>query len=143
MVGYHHPMNLATPVVTLTPKAVETARNFLTSQPEHPDAVLRVAVRGGGCTGFVYQLALDTPQDGDLRWEQDGVMIAVPQEAVRYLQGSTLDYVESLQETGFKFDNPNATGGCGCGSSFRVDDQQGCDSELGVGELDGIYGYQA
>jgi iron-sulfur cluster assembly accessory protein len=132
------------PVVTLTAKALENVQRYLA---DNPDGALRLGVRGGGCSGFQYSVTIDHPQDSDVVYEQGGVTIAVPDEAVHYLVGSTLDYKDTMTEAGFAFDNPNATGGCGCGSSFRVDSKQGCDTTGatldGESPLDGVYGHES
>jgi iron-sulfur cluster assembly protein len=115
------------PIVILTDKAIESVKRFRGDQ----GGVLRLGIKGGGCSGFQYALALDHPQDEDIIYEQGDVQIAVSLDAVSLLKGSTLDFKETVEEAGFVFENPNATGGCGCGSSFRVDEQQGCDSSTG------------
>lgn len=113
------------PIVNLTEEAVRNVKRFLA---ESPEGMLRLGVRGGGCSGFQYALTLDTPQESDIIYIQADVHVAVDSAAAAYLQGATLDYKDTVEEQGFVFDNPNATGGCGCGSSFRVDDQEGCDT---------------
>lgn len=113
------------PLVVLTPKAVEKTRLFMS---ENQEGALRVGVRGGGCSGFQYLLAIDEVRDDDLTWEQEGITIVCDKDQTFYLNGATLDYKETIEESGFVFDNPLATSSCGCGSSFRVDDQQGCDA---------------
>ena len=114
------------PVVILTDLAVDKVIDFM---ERDGTGALRVGVRGGGCSGFQYSLALDEQRPQDIVWEQDGVTILCSQDSAPYLLGSILDYKENFEESGFAFENPNATSGCGCGSSFRVDSQQGCDSE--------------
>lgn len=89
---------------------------------------LRLGVRGGGCSGFQYQLAIDEMGDGDIQWDQDGIELICDRASLAYLTGAVLDYRETFEESGFHFENPNATAACGCGSSFRIDDQDGCDS---------------
>lgn len=126
-----------TPVVTLTDVALDKAREALAGRQ---DACLRLGVRGGGCSGYSYVLQIDSAQPTDRTWQQDGLPVACAADSVALLSGAVLDYHSSLQESGFKFENPNATGGCGCGSSFRVDAQQGCDAEIGP---DDIYGAES
>jgi iron-sulfur cluster assembly accessory protein len=109
-------------VVTLTDVAVQKIGTLL-SDEEHADAGLRVAVRGGGCSGFQYQLALDEKRDGDQIFEHDGIRILVDEMSMRYVDGSTVDYTESLMGAGFQVENPNVVASCGCGSSFRVADE--------------------
>lgn len=94
--------------------------------------ILRVAVEGGGCGGFQYALGFeDEPRDDDARSEQGGVLLVVDPFSAPYLKGSTVDFLNGLNESGFKVDNPNAVSSCGCGSSFTaegVDDAAGCGS---------------
>jgi iron-sulfur cluster assembly protein len=109
-------------VVMLTEVAAQKIGTLL-SDEEHADAGLRVAVRGGGCSGFQYQLALDEKRDGDLVFDHDGIRIIVDEQSLRYVDGSTVDYTESLMGAGFQVENPNVVAACGCGSSFRVADE--------------------
>jgi iron-sulfur cluster assembly protein len=109
-------------MVTLTDIAAQKVGEFLTGQ-EEAQAGLRVAVRGGGCSGFQYQLALDEQRDGDLIFEHEGIRIIVDEMSLRYVDGSTVDYTESLMGAGFQVNNPNVVAACGCGSSFRVADE--------------------
>lgn len=81
---------------------------------------LRVKVMGGGCAGFQYDLYFDEPAEGDNHFESQGVKLVCDQMSFMYLMGTSIDYVEGLQGAGFKFNNPNTTGSCGCGSSFSV-----------------------
>jgi iron-sulfur cluster assembly protein len=91
---------------------------------EEPDAgtlVLRVAIQGGGCSGFQYGLGFDSgPADGDLELTFDEVRVVVDPYSAPYLRGATIDFLNGLQESGFKIDNPNAVSSCGCGHSFQV-----------------------
>jgi iron-sulfur cluster assembly accessory protein len=109
-------------VVELTDIAARKIGTLL-SDEEHAGAGLRVAVRGGGCSGFQYQLALDEKRDGDQVFEHDGIRILVDETSLRYVDGSTVDYTESLMGAGFQVENPNVVASCGCGSSFRVKDE--------------------
>lgn len=109
------------PPVTLTAKAVEMVK--VTRDQEGMDATygLRIAVMGGGCSGFQY--ALDFEQEArptDAVMELDGLKVFVDPVSSRYLEGVTVDYVFGMHGAGFKFNNPRATGTCGCGSSFAV-----------------------
>ncbi len=82
---------------------------------------LRVQVKGGGCSGFQYDLFFDEkPTDMDLVVESRGVQIFIDPLSAQYLEGTEIDYVEGLSGAGFKFGNPNVKGTCGCGSSFSV-----------------------
>lgn len=112
--------------VTFTEKGAEKVREFLASQAaDVGSAGLRVGVRGGGCSGFQYQLAFDEQRDGDIAFEDHGLRILVDGQSLPYVDGSQIDYVDSLQGAGFQVNNPNVVAACGCGSSFRVaDDEQ-------------------
>ena len=109
-------------MVTLTDIAAKKVGEFLATE-EHAGAGLRVAVRGGGCSGFQYQLALDEQRDGDQVFDHEGIRIIVDEASLRYVDGSTVDYTESLMGAGFQVNNPNVVAACGCGSSFRVADE--------------------
>jgi iron-sulfur cluster assembly protein len=107
--------------VNLTDKGAEKIREFLSSQGlEESSAGLRVGVRGGGCSGFQYQLAFDEQRDGDVIFEHSGLRLLVDNQSLPYVDGSSIDYVDSLQGAGFQVINPNVVAACGCGSSFRV-----------------------
>jgi iron-sulfur cluster assembly protein len=106
-------------------KGAEKVREFLASQDGDTSAAgLRVGVRGGGCSGFQYQLAFDEQRDGDAIFEVSGLKILVDAQALPYVDGSEIDYVDSLQGAGFQVNNPNVVAACGCGSSFRVEDEE-------------------
>ena len=109
-------------MVTLTEIATRKVSEFLAGH-EQPGAGLRVAVKGGGCSGFQYQLALDEAREGDQVFEHEGIKIMVDEQSLRYVDGSTVDYTESLMGAGFQVNNPNVVAACGCGSSFRVADE--------------------
>jgi iron-sulfur cluster assembly accessory protein len=107
--------------VTLTAKGAEKVREFLTAQSADVAlAGLRVGVRGGGCSGFQYQLAFDEERPGDAVFEHEGLRLLVDNQALPYVDGSSIDYVDSLTGAGFQVNNPNVVAACGCGSSFRV-----------------------
>jgi iron-sulfur cluster assembly accessory protein len=108
-------------VLTLTPKAVEMVRQVRAREGLPETHALRVAVVGGGCSGFSYQLDFDgegRPDDQVIEYE--GVEVRVDPTSAQYLRGLQIDYVQSLSGGGFKFVNPNATHTCGCGSSFSA-----------------------
>jgi len=112
-------------MITLTDKGAEKVREFLDSQATVADtAGLRVGVRGGGCSGFQYALAFDEQRDGDSVFEDKGIRLLVDKPSLPYVEGSVIDFVDGLQGAGFKVDNPNVIAACGCGSSFRVADEQ-------------------
>jgi iron-sulfur cluster assembly accessory protein len=110
-------------MVTLTDIAADKIRGFL-AQQETPDAGLRVGVRGGGCSGFQYALALDEKRDDDLVFEHDGINLFVDPASLQYVEGSQVDYTESLMGSGFEVNNPNVVASCGCGSSFRIAEEE-------------------
>jgi iron-sulfur cluster assembly protein len=111
--------------VRFTDKGAEKVREFLESQgADVTSAGLRVGVRGGGCSGFQYQLAFDDQHEGDAIFEDQGLRILVDAQSLPYVDGSHIDYVDSLQGAGFQVNNPNVVAACGCGSSFRVEDEE-------------------
>ena len=112
-------------MITLSDKGAEKVHEYLASQQQDAAiAGLRVGVRGGGCSGFQYQLAFDEQRDSDAVFESHGLKLLVDRESLPYVSGSTIDYEESLQGAGFKVSNPNVVAACGCGSSFRVAEQE-------------------
>jgi iron-sulfur cluster assembly protein len=112
-------------MITLTEKGAEKVHEFLASQGEQTVVSgLRVGVRGGGCSGFQYALAFDQRRDGDEIFEDQGITLLVDRQSLPYVSGSTIDFVEGLQGAGFKVENPNVIAACGCGSSFRVADEE-------------------
>jgi iron-sulfur cluster assembly protein len=111
--------------VTFTDKGAEKVREFFESQGlESAAAGLRVGVRGGGCSGFQYQLAFDEQRDGDVVFDHEGLRLLVDHQSLPYVDGSQIDYVDSLQGAGFQVNNPNVVAACGCGSSFRVAEEE-------------------
>jgi iron-sulfur cluster assembly protein len=112
-------------MITLTDKGADKVREFLSAQNEVVEtAGLRVGVRGGGCSGFQYALAFDEQRDGDTVFEDKGIRLLVDTPSVPYVMGSVIDFVDGLQGAGFKVENPNVVAACGCGSSFRVADEE-------------------
>jgi iron-sulfur cluster assembly protein len=108
--------------LTLTPSAATEVRKFMAAE-QVPEATagLRIGVLPGGCSGFRYSLSLDDKAaDDDIVLESEGVRLFVDGFSAQYLNGVTINYKSNFQESGFAFENPNATGGCGCGSSFTV-----------------------
>jgi len=108
--------------LTLTDRAAEEVQKFI-AQEQVPVEVagLRVSVLPGGCSGFKYSLNIEErPLDDDMVVPVNGVRVFVDGFSAQYLTGVTVDYVSSMQGSGFTFSNPNATGGCGCGSSFTA-----------------------
>ena len=106
--------------VTLTPTAVAKVREIMAQQDPVP-AGLRIGVVGGGCSGFSYSMSFENAagmMDKVLTF--DDLKVFVDATSLMYLQGATVDYVETLEAAGFKFENPNVKSTCGCGSSFNV-----------------------
>ena len=107
--------------VFLTPKAIEMVKHTREQEGLDAEHGLRVAVAGGGCSGFQYALDFEKEQrPTDFVIEVEGLRVFVDPVSARYLNGTTIDYVLGMQGAGFKFNNPNAVGSCGCGSSFTV-----------------------
>jgi iron-sulfur cluster assembly protein len=111
-------------MVTLTDIAAEKVRAFIAGQATASDVGLRVGVRGGGCSGFQYALALDEQHDDDHVFDASGVRVLVDPASLRYVEGSTVDYTENFMGSGFEVSNPNVVASCGCGSSFRVAEEE-------------------
>ena len=106
--------------LTLTDHAAEMVKDLI-AQQERDDLALRVYVAGGGCSGLQYGMALDeNVEEDDQVFETQGVKVVVDSMSMRYIAGSTVDYITTGMGGGFKVENPNATGGCGCGSSFQT-----------------------
>jgi iron-sulfur cluster assembly accessory protein len=107
--------------ITVTPNAVAEVRKFIEEQGALESAGLRVAVLPGGCSGFQYGLNIeDEPQDDDEIVELGGLKLFIDPFSEQYLNGVEIDYVTTMMGSGFTFKNPNAAGGCGCGSSFTT-----------------------
>ena len=112
-------------MITFTEKGAEKVQEFLASQSaDVQTSGLRVGVRGGGCSGFQYALAFDTRARRRQVFEDHGLRILVDNPSLPYVKGAVVDYVESMQGAGFKVDNPNVIAACGCGSSFRVAEEE-------------------
>ncbi len=106
--------------VTLTPTAVSKVKEIMNQQDPVP-AGLRIGVVGGGCSGFSYSMSFENaPGVMDKVYNFEGLNVYVDATSAMYLNGCTVDYVETLEAAGFKFDNPNVKSTCGCGSSFNV-----------------------
>jgi iron-sulfur cluster assembly accessory protein len=109
-----------TPPITLTTNAIAKVREIMGQQNPVP-AGLRVGVVGGGCSGFSYSMQFENgPGMMDKTFDMDGLKVFVDATSVMYLNGCVVDYVETLEGAGFKFENPNVKSTCGCGSSFSV-----------------------
>lgn len=112
-------------MVTLTEKAVLKVREIIDEREDKEDLALRLFVKGGGCSGLSYGLALDYAKEDDNVIEMDGVKVVVDPESAYFVEGSEIDYKEALMGGGFAISNPNAVRTCGCGSSFRTEDHKG------------------
>jgi len=110
-------------LLTLTPVAASKVRELMAEEPDGDTLVLRIAIQGGGCSGFQYGLGFDAgAAEGDHELSLEGVSVVVDPSSAPYLQGATIDYLNGIQESGFKIDNPNAVSSCGCGHSFQVEE---------------------
>lgn len=117
-------------MVTMTDIAADKVRGFLAQQDSEAEVGLRIGVRGGGCSGFQYALALDEKRDEDQVFEHEGIPLIVDPASLRYVEGSQVDFTESLMGSGFEVKNPNVVASCGCGSSFRIaDEDPSCGSD--------------
>jgi iron-sulfur cluster assembly accessory protein len=108
-------------MVQLTPVAVTKVKEIISQQNPVPEG-LRVAVVGGGCSGFSYHMAFENAVNAasDNVYEFDGLKVLIDQMSEMYLDGVQIDYIEGIEGSGFKFNNPNVKSTCGCGSSFSV-----------------------
>lgn len=107
-------------IVKLTDKAIQQIKNIKTSENRDDSYGLRLAVSGGGCSGFSYKMEFDLPKEKDNVLSIQDVKIIVDPKSAIYLKGITLDYKDGLNGKGFSFDNPNAKNTCGCGESFSI-----------------------
>ena len=109
-------------MVTLTEKANEKVREAISEQdnPESYDGI-RLSVAGGGCSGFQYALRLETETgQNDKVFDANGINVIVDEQSIQYLDGIEIDFIETPQGAGFKFNNPNVKSTCGCGESFQT-----------------------
>ena len=120
-------------IVSLTAGAAAKIRDLMAEEPAGEASVLRIAVQGGGCSGFQYALGFDRgPQDGDNELESHGVPVVVDPFSAPYLAGTEIDWVEGLQ-AGFAINNPNVSASCGCGHSFQVEEGESPEGAAGCG----------
>ena len=108
--------------IVITERAAKEFRHILKEKGLPDDTAMRLSVKGGGCAGFAYQIDLErNPADEfDIEMRQHDVRVVVDMKSEFYMQGSVIDFNDSLMERGFKFKNPSASGTCGCGSSFSI-----------------------
>jgi iron-sulfur cluster assembly accessory protein len=105
--------------LNLTGRAAARIKDILAKEPGK--LALRLAVSGGGCSGFQYEFSLAAEKEtGDIAIEKDGALVLVDDVSAQYVQGSELDYVDDLMGASFRVNNPNATASCGCGTSFSL-----------------------
>jgi iron-sulfur cluster assembly accessory protein len=120
-------------LVTLTESAAAKIRELMSGEPEGEAAVLRIAVQGGGCSGFQYALGFDRgPTEGDNELHMNGIDVVVDPFSAPYLAGTEIDWVEGLQ-AGFAINNPNVSASCGCGHSFQVEEGEAPEGAHGCG----------
>ena len=119
MIEQNQQSGVETSIVNMTPAAADKVRELL-AQENDPSLALRVFVAGGGCSGLQYGMTLDEEQDGDTVIRISEFNILVDEMSVGYIDGSEIDYVDSLMGAGFTVNNPNAVSSCGCGHSFKT-----------------------
>ena len=120
-------------LVTLTASAADKIRELMSEEPQGEAAVLRIAVQGGGCSGFQYALGFDRgPTEGDNELHVNGIDVVVDPFSAPYLAGTEIDWVEGLQ-AGFAINNPNVSASCGCGHSFQVEEGEAPEGAHGCG----------
>jgi iron-sulfur cluster assembly protein len=126
--------NAPGPLLALTPGAAAKVKELMAEEPDGDTLVLRLAIQGGGCSGFQYGLGFDAGSaEGDIELELEGVQVVVDPFSAPYLRGTTIDFLNTIQESGFKIDNPNATSSCGCGHSFTVAEGEDPGDEAAAG----------
>lgn len=108
-------------MITLTPPAAQEVKRLIEKE-QKPNLGLRIGVKGGGCSGLTYVLAIEevTPKQHDSVFEQEGIKVLIDAKSHLYLDGTTIDYQNSLMGGGFEFKNPLAKKSCGCGTSFTT-----------------------
>ena len=127
------PDETITQSVSLTQPAAAAIRDVL-QQKNLPGYALRLFISGGGCSGYQYGLALDSNiRSEDKVFETEGIKLIVDEVSIKYLQGSTVDYVDGMTSSGFKIINPNAVSSCGCGQSFSSSDEEASSGCSGCG----------
>lgn len=108
-------------MITITESAGKELKRIIAEQDESETTALRLFVQGGGCAGMSYGMGFETePKDNDRVFESEGVTVYMDPKSYLFLKGIVMDFKESLMGRGFVFENPNASGGCGCGTSFSV-----------------------
>ena len=123
---------IETTVINITPAAAEKVRELIT-QENDPSLGLRIFVAGGGCSGLLYCMTIDEELDGDTKLSFGDFNVFVDDMSLTYINGSEVDYVDSLMGAGFTVNNPNAVSSCGCGHSFKTADGGGQAQSCGCG----------
>jgi iron-sulfur cluster assembly protein len=107
-------------IVTLSPLAIDRVKEFMAKDKEHADG-LRIFVAQGGCSGYQYGMVLEREAKGDdISWSDGGIKVYMDTQSARLMEGAEIDFVETVQGSGFKISNPNAVSSCGCGNSFNT-----------------------
>jgi len=114
------PSGESKPLLTLTDAAIEKVKYFARTMPDSLEKPLRIFIQGGGCSGFQYGFTFDEKKENDLVIEASGITVVVDPQSAPYLKDSKVNYVEDFRGAGFSVENPNSTGGCGCGKSFSA-----------------------
>jgi len=130
-----HPLEIPGDVlVSLTPVAAAKIKELMAEESDGDMLVLRVAIQGGGCSGFQYGLGFDAgAAEGDVELVLEGIPVVVDPFSAPYLRGTTIDFLNTITESGFKIDNPNAVSSCGCGHSFQVAEDEALPEGTQVG----------
>jgi iron-sulfur cluster assembly protein len=110
---------MAAPVI-LTAGAIKELKRIMNEPDHEANSVLRIGVKGGGCSGLSYVLGFDKKEDDDIQYEIEGIPVVMKKAHGLYLMGMNVDFKEGLDNRGFSFENPNASSTCGCGTSFAV-----------------------
>ena len=132
MIEHSQQPMVETSIMTITPAASEKVRELLV-QENDPSLALRIFVAGGGCSGLQYGMTLDEAQDGDTIISHGDFNVLVDEMSLGYINGSEVDYVDSLMGAGFTVNNPNAVSSCGCGHSFKTAEGGGNAQSCGCG----------
>jgi iron-sulfur cluster assembly protein len=131
MATVEHPTDM---LISLTPVAATKIRELMAEEADSETLVLRVAIQGGGCSGFQYGLGFDAAAaEGDVELTLEGIPVVVDPYSAPYLRGTTIDFLNTIAESGFKIENPNAVSSCGCGHSFQVEEGEELPEGTAVG----------
>jgi iron-sulfur cluster assembly accessory protein len=109
-------------IVSLSPLAIDRVKEFMAKDEDHANG-LRIFVMPGGCSGYQYGMVLESKaKSDDISWSESGINVYIDSQSARLMQGASIDFVETIQGSGFKIDNPNAASSCGCGNSFTTEE---------------------